>query len=679
MYRALYRKWRPQRFEDVVGQRAIVTALKNQITANRVGHAYLFTGVRGTGKTTCAKIFAKAVNCLHPVNGDPCGECEICKGIDNGSILDVVEMDAASNNGVDNIREIREEVSYRPTEGRYKVYIIDEVHMLSTGAFNALLKTLEEPPSYVIFILATTEAHKIPITILSRCQRYDFHRISIDTIAARLSELLKVEGVEAEEKAIRYVAKAGDGSMRDALSLLDQCIAFYLGQTLTYDKVLDVLGAVDTEVFSRLLRKVLAGDVTSAIRILEELIVGGRELSQFVGDFTWYMRNLLLVKTSDNPEEAIDVSSENLKLLKEESGMTDVETLMRYIRIFSDLSNQIRFASQKRVLVEIALIKLCRPAMETNLDSVLDRLRVLEKQMEERPVQQVIVRESEAGGAGEPGAAVTGTATVQQQKGSKTAQIAELAALIINIIRTQFIAILGNISIAIPVAALITFLWQYSLGEPLLSPIKAAKTLHDLNPFTSLAIPHAAIAGVCLFLSGLIAGYFDNLAVYRKVGPRLKQHRRLKRLMGQARLDKFANYIETNLGALAGNFLFGIMLGSMGTIGFILGLPLDIRHIAFASANFIQGLMTVSGAPDLGLIIVSFLGVMLIGLTNLFVSFTLTIIVALRARRVRFSQWKPLAKLVITHFLTRPSDFFWPPKQPVEVEEQDTTEQKMRH
>lgn len=264
--------------------------------------------------------------------------------------MNVIEIDAASNNGVDNIREIREEVTYRPTEGRYKVYIIDEVHMLSTGAFNALLKTLEEPPSYVIFILATTEAHKIPITILSRCQRYDFHRISIDTIAARLSELLKVEGVEAEEKAIRYVAKAGDGSMRDALSLLDQCIAFYLGQTLTYDKVLDVLGAVDTEVFSRLLRKVLAGDVTSAIRILEELIVGGRELSQFVGDFTWYMRNLLLVKTSDNPEEAIDVSSENLKLLKEESEMTDSDTLMRYIRIFSDLSNQIRFATQKECL-----------------------------------------------------------------------------------------------------------------------------------------------------------------------------------------------------------------------------------------------------------------------------------------------------------------------------------------
>ena len=420
-YTALYRKFRPDEFEDVKGQDAIVRTLKNQINADRIGHAYLFCGTRGTGKTTVAKIFAKAVNCEHPVDGSPCGECAMCRSIAAGTSMNVIEIDAASNNGVDNIREIREEVAYRPTEGKYKVYIIDEVHMLSTGAFNALLKTLEEPPSYVIFILATTEAHKIPITILSRCQRYDFHRISIDTIAARLSELLTAEGVEAEEKAVRYVAKKGDGSMRDALSLLDQCISFYLGQVLTYDKVLDVLGAVDTEVFSRLLRKVLSGDVTGSIHVLEDLITGGRELGQFVSDFTWYMRNLLLVKTSENPEEAIDVSSENLKLLKEESEMTDVETLMRYIRIFSDLSNQIRFASQKRVLVEIALIKLCRPAMETNLDSVLDRLRVLEKQMEERPVQQVIVRESEAGGAGEPVAAVTGAATAQQQKPQKAA------------------------------------------------------------------------------------------------------------------------------------------------------------------------------------------------------------------------------------------------------------------
>lgn len=411
-YTALYRKFRPDNFADVKGQDHIVTTLTNQIKHNRIGHAYLFCGTRGTGKTTVAKILAKAVNCEHPVNGSPCNECAMCKAIQAGTAMNVIEIDAASNNGVDNIREIREEVSYRPTQGKYKVYIIDEVHMLSTGAFNALLKTLEEPPSYVMFILATTEAHKIPITILSRCQRYDFHRITIDTIAARLDELLKVEGVAAEEKAVRYVAKAGDGSMRDALSLLDQCIAFYLGQELTYDKVLEVLGAVDTEVFSKLLRKVIRGDVTGSIHILEELIVGGRELSQFVGDFTWYMRNLLLVKTSENPEEAIDVSSDNMKLLKEESTMLDVETLMRYIRIFSDLSNQIRYATQKRVLVEIALIKLCRPAMETNLDSVLDRLRVLEQRMDERPVQQVIVQQGSGKMPAETGA-------VQEQAGNK--------------------------------------------------------------------------------------------------------------------------------------------------------------------------------------------------------------------------------------------------------------------
>ena len=411
-YTALYRKFRPDEFEDVKGQDAIVRTLKNQINADRIGHAYLFCGTRGTGKTTVAKIFAKAVNCEHPVDGSPCGECAMCRSIAAGTSMNVIEIDAASNNGVDTIREIREELTSRPTEGKYKVYIIDEVHMLSTGAFNALLKTLEEPPSYVMFILATTEAHKIPITILSRCQRYDFHRITIDTIAARLDELLKVEGVEAEEKAVRYVAKAGDGSMRDALSLLDQCIAFYLGQELTYDKVLEVLGAVDTEVFSKLLRKVIRGDVTGSIHILEELIVGGRELSQFVGDFTWYMRNLLLVKTSENPEEAIDVSSDNMKLLKEESTMLDVETLMRYIRIFSDLSNQIRYATQKRVLVEIALIKLCRPAMETNLDSVLDRLRVLEQRMDERPVQQVIVQQGSGKMPAETGA-------VQEPAGNK--------------------------------------------------------------------------------------------------------------------------------------------------------------------------------------------------------------------------------------------------------------------
>ena len=271
-YTALYRKFRPSTFDQVKGQDHIVQTLKNQINANRIGHAYLFCGTRGTGKTSVAKIFAKAVNCEHPVDGSPCNECETCRGITNGSAMNVIEIDAASNNGVDNIRQIRDEIQYSPSSGKYTVYIIDEVHMLSIGAFNALLKTLEEPPAYVIFILATTEPHKIPITILSRCQRYDFKRISIDTIAARLSELMEKESIEVEDKAIRYVAKAADGSMRDALSLLDQCIAFYLGQKLTYDNVLDVLGAVDNEIFSRLTRSVIDSDVTTSLNILEEII-----------------------------------------------------------------------------------------------------------------------------------------------------------------------------------------------------------------------------------------------------------------------------------------------------------------------------------------------------------------------------------------------------------------------
>ena len=405
-YTALYRKFRPDEFDDVKGQDAIVRTLKNQINADRIGHAYLFCGTRGTGKTTVAKIFAKAVNCEHPVDGSPCGECAMCKSIAAGTSMNVIEIDAASNNGVDNIREIREEVTYRPTEGKYKVYIIDEVHMLSIGAFNALLKTLEEPPEYVIFILATTEAHKIPITILSRCQRYDFKRISIETIAARLRELIDKEGWDVEDKAVRYIAKMADGSMRDSLSLLDQCAAFYMNETLTYDHVLEVLGAVDTEVFSRLLRQLLAMDVHQVIETVDELVMQGRELSQLAADFTWYLRNLLLVKSSDNMEDVLDVSSENLALLKEEAQMIDSDTLIRYIRIFSDLTNQLKYATQKRVLLEVTLIKLCRPAMDQNKDALLDRIRAIEKQLEEgaweAPVRERIVYASDAKEAGEP-------------------------------------------------------------------------------------------------------------------------------------------------------------------------------------------------------------------------------------------------------------------------------------
>lgn len=382
-YTALYRKFRPAEFSDVKGQDHIVTTLKNQISADRIGHAYLFCGTRGTGKTTIAKIFAKAVNCEHPVDGNPCGECASCRSIAAGTSMNVIEIDAASNNGVDNIREIRDEVAYSPTEGKYKVYIIDEVHMLSIGAFNALLKTLEEPPSYVIFILATTEAHKIPITILSRCQRYDFRRITTETIAARLRDLMEQEQVEVEERALMYVAKAGDGSMRDALSLLDQCIAFYLGQKLTYDHVLEVLGAVDIDVFSSLFRKICAKDLPEVIRELEQIVLQGRELSQFVVDFIWYLRNLLMLKSDQGMEDMLDVSSEHLAQMKEETKLADVEALMRYIRVFSELSGQIRYATQKRVLVEIALIKLCRPEMERNYDSILQRIAQLEEKMEQ--------------------------------------------------------------------------------------------------------------------------------------------------------------------------------------------------------------------------------------------------------------------------------------------------------
>lgn len=390
-YTALYRKFRPDTFSDVKGQDHIVKTLKNQIGADRIGHAYLFCGTRGTGKTSIAKIFAKAVNCEHPTEGNPCNECASCRAIAAGASMNVIEIDAASNNGVDNIREIREEVAYRPTQGRYKVYIIDEVHMLSIGAFNALLKTLEEPPSYVIFILATTEAHKIPVTILSRCQRYDFRRISQDTILERLQELMAAEHVEAEERALRYIAKKGDGSLRDSLSLLDQCIAFYLGETLTYDKVLEVLGAVDTEVFSDLLRKILKEDLVSVISTLEKLIMQGRDLTQLVNDFTWYMRNLMLLKASDEMEDVLDVSTENLAQLREEAAMVRSDTLMRYIRIFSELANNIRYASNKRVLLEMALIKLCKPEAEKDELSVLERIRKLERRMDQAGTAQVTV------------------------------------------------------------------------------------------------------------------------------------------------------------------------------------------------------------------------------------------------------------------------------------------------
>ena len=359
-YQALYRKWRPAVFEDVYGQDAIVTTLKNQITSGRIGHAYLFCGTRGTGKTTLAKIFARAVNCEHAAEhgGSPCNECPICRSILSESSMNVFEIDAASNNSVEDIRRIREEVAYPPTEGRYKVYIIDEVHMLSTSAFNALLKTLEEPPSYVIFILATTDPQKVPQTILSRCQRYDLKRIKSDVIAARLRELSGAEGRKVEDRAIDYIARTADGSMRDALSLLDRCFSFMTGQELSYKDTLEVLGASDTSVFSGMYRSLCSGDVEGALRAVSDTVAAGREIYQFTNDFIWYLRNVLLCMSTRDASDLLDASEENIGRLREDAAITDKTFLIEMMSRMAELSNRLRFARDKRTLLEVELIRL---------------------------------------------------------------------------------------------------------------------------------------------------------------------------------------------------------------------------------------------------------------------------------------------------------------------------------
>ncbi len=412
-YMALYRKWRPDTFEEVKGQDHVVTTLKNQIINNRIGHAFLFCGTRGTGKTSIAKLFAKAVNCEHPINGSPCNECTACRAIADGSSMNVIEIDAASNNGVDNIRQIREEVQYSPSEGKYKVYIIDEVHMLTQGAFNALLKTLEEPPAYVIFILATTESHKIPITISSRCQKYEFRRISVETISDRLMELLGREQIEAEKKAVDYIAKAADGSMRDALSILDQCIAFNIGKELTYENVLDTIGAVDIDVFARLLECVIKLDVVGAIDLVDEVVWQGRELSRFVSEFTWFLRNVLLVKVSPEADQKLDMSAENLERLRQLAAQIDTDALIRYINIFSDTSVNIKYAVQKRIVLELAVIKLCKPEMETDYSALLDRVRVLEQKLESGAAGSVVAGNNGIGSSVSEGVTASAEATVQ--------------------------------------------------------------------------------------------------------------------------------------------------------------------------------------------------------------------------------------------------------------------------
>lgn len=362
MYRALYRKWRPQRFEDVVGQRAIVTALKNQITANRVGHAYLFTGVRGTGKTTCAKIFARAVNCLHPVNGDPCGECEICKGIDNGSILDVVEMDAASNNGVDDIRDLRDETAYTPSACKYKVYIIDEVHMLSTAAFNALLKTLEEPPAHVIFILATTEIQKVPATILSRCQRYDFTRIGPEDIARRVEYIAGEEKLELSPDGAELIARLADGALRDALSILDTCAG--VTSKIDADVVRRMAGVTDRSYLFRISDALEAQDGATALAQLAQLRQQSVDVKRLTEELIAHYRALMLAALPGGQSLLSGVSPEEEALYLEKGPQLGQREAIRAIRALGSALEHMTRGSDQRIELELALFGLSEPPQQ---------------------------------------------------------------------------------------------------------------------------------------------------------------------------------------------------------------------------------------------------------------------------------------------------------------------------
>lgn len=416
-YTALYRKWRPKDFNDVVGQDHIVKTLTNQIMASRVTHAYLFCGTRGTGKTSTAKIFAQAINCENPDKGNPCHICSSCLDIEESNSMNIIEIDAASNNGVDNIREIREEVKYTPTVGTYKVYIIDEVHMLSTGAFNALLKTLEEPPKHVIFILATTEPHKILATILSRCQRYDFKRITISTISEALKSYMKEEGIAIEEKAINYIAKVANGSMRDALSILDQCIAFYLGEEVTLVKVLDVLGAVDHEVFAQLTDALLHKDAKTCMALVDTITIQGRDILQFILDTVGHLRNLLVVRSVQNPDEILDMTADQVAALKNQSEHFNDEIILYYIKQLSELENKIKYMSGERILLEVELLKLCHPDMDESTEGLRHRVAHIEEEI----ANGIVVSGQQNHGSEDP------------SKGDKISEIPEVKKPIINV------------------------------------------------------------------------------------------------------------------------------------------------------------------------------------------------------------------------------------------------------
>lgn len=377
-YTALYRKFRPKRFEDVIGQKTLIETLTNQITMGSIGHAYLFTGTRGTGKTSTAKLLSRAINCLSPDGINPCNECEVCQGILNESLMDIIELDAASNNGVDDIREIRENVKYPPSKAKYKVYIIDEVHMLSQGAFNALLKTLEEPPSYVVFILATTEPHKIPDTIHSRCQRFDFKRVTSEDLLERLKFICDELGLEYEDRALKVIIRKGEGAVRDSLSVLEKCISFSSNK-LTYDMVVETLGLVDDIVFMKLTDSIIEENAMESMKMLDEIISSGRNTAQFLKDYIQYIRDLMLVKSSERLLDMIDGPEATKEGLQRQANEMSLNNIIRVLNILTTAENEMKWASNQRIHLEMTFMKAIELRMDDSKESLIERVSKLEK------------------------------------------------------------------------------------------------------------------------------------------------------------------------------------------------------------------------------------------------------------------------------------------------------------
>lgn len=376
-YQSLYRKFRPKTFDELLGQSHVTTTLKNQIINDNIAHAYLFSGTRGTGKTSAAKIFARTVNCLNNDDGNPCNECEVCKGILEDSVMDVVEMDAASNNSVEDIRDLREKAKYPPSKGRYKVYIVDEVHMLSKGAFNALLKTLEEPPSHLLFILATTEPQKLPTTIQSRCQRFDFKRINVNDIINNMQTICKQLNIDVEERGLHLIARNADGAMRDALSILDQCVSS-AEDNITYDHILAILGTVNNTTIFEISNGIIEKDTNVSLKEVDKIVQSGKDINQFIKDLILHFRNLMIVKSTENVENIVEGSDEFIKDLKEQSKGISLSNIIRCINILSEAENQSKWSSQPRIVLEISVIKLCNNTASTSVEGLLSRIEELE-------------------------------------------------------------------------------------------------------------------------------------------------------------------------------------------------------------------------------------------------------------------------------------------------------------